>query len=314
MRFLRGYLRLGLGTVASIVGIASGANSLFGGGSGSSGSGPGGTNYQPSGQPQIDQNFQKIIQQLMQSGQQQGATAQPGINAGYAATQPGGPFGNLQALISGYGNTLQNQGTQGQANENALYGAGSQVFQTALDPQNALRNQLQQQVTDASRAGTSARGIGMSGNAAGIENQDVNNFLINWQNQQLHRQLAGLQGMSGAYNAGATQANQVGRDVAGAAGLQNTAALLPFQFANAFSGASQGANQQLAGLTPQLLAYLGYGQTAGNNQFGQQQTGLNNLTTGLGQLGSIFNQPSSPSSFSGDPANLGGYYGGGGGT
>jgi len=287
---------MSLATVASVVGIAAGANSLFGGGSGSGGGGPGGTNYQPSGQPQADQSFQQIMQALMNSGNTQASTAQPGISAGYAATQPGGQFGNLGPLFQQYAQALQSQGAQGQRNAGVLQDAGVNLWQTALDPQNALRNQLQQQVTDASRAGTSARGIGMSGNAAGIENQDVQNFLINWQNQQLGRQAQGLQGLTGAMAGAGNQFNQVGRDLAGAAGMQNTGALLPFQFANAFSGASQGANQQLAGLTPQLLAYLGYGQTAGNNQFGQQQAGLANLNYSLGNLGRIFSgtQPSAP--------------------
>ena len=279
---------MSLATVASVVGIAAGANSLFGGGSGSGG--PGGTNYQPTGQPQADQNFQRIIQQLMASGQQTDATAQPGINAGYAATQPGGQFGNLGNLAQQYGGLLAGQAGQQMQNQQALTGAGNQLYQTSLDPQNALRTQLQQQVTDASRAGTSARGIGMSGEAAGIENQDINNFLMNWQNQQLGRQAQGLQGMVGAYGQAGQQAQGVGRDLTGGLGLQTTGAQMPFNFANLFSGATQGANQQLSSLTPQLLAYLGFGQQAGNNAFGQQQTGLNNLTTGLGQLGNIFQQ------------------------
>lgn len=279
---------MSLATVASIVGIASGANSLFGGGSGSGG--PGGTNYQPTGQPQADQNFQQIIQQLMQSGLGQARTAGPDVNAGYAATQPGGQFGNLQNLFQQFGNQLTGQAGTAQANQGALDAAGNQLFQTSLDPQNALRGQLQQQVTDASRAGTSARGIGMSGEAAGIENQDVNNFLMNWQNQQLGRQAQGLQGMSGAFNAGANQAGQIGQDLTGGSGLMNTGALLPFQFANAFSGANQGANQGLSSLTQPLLNYLGFGQQAGNNVFGQQQSGLRNLTNSIGLLGNIFQQ------------------------
>ena len=283
---------MSLATVASVVGIAAGANSLFGGGSGSGG--PGGTNYQPTGQPQADQNFQQIIQQLMQSGLGQARTAGPGVNAGYAATQPGGQFGNLASLFQQFGNQLTGQAGTAQANQGALDAAGNQLFQTSLDPQNALRGQLQQQVTDASRAGTSARGIGMSGEAAGIENQDVNNFLMNWQNQQLGRQAQGLQGMSGAFNAGANQAGQIGQDLTGGSGLMNTGALLPFQFANAFSGANQGANQGLSSLTPQLLAYLGFGQQAGNNQFGQQQAGLANLNYSLGNLGKIFGSGSQP--------------------
>lgn len=305
MKRLRAFLSLGLGSVASIIGIGSGINSLTGGGL-TGGSGTGGTAYRPTGQPQADTNWQAIISSLLNSGNQQASTIAPGIARGYAAGQPGGQFGNLPTDFSNYAGGLVNQAQQQQRNAGVLQDAGVQAWLTSLDPQNALRNQLQQQVTDASRAGTSARGIGMSGNAAGIENQDVSNFLMQWQNQQLGRQLAGLQGLGGAMNSAAGQFRGVGQDYTGAAGLQNTGALFPFQMANAYTGAAQGGNQQLAGLSPQILGYLGYGQQAGNNAFTQGQVGLNNLTSGLGQLGSIFNQtqPAAPIS------DIGTQYGG----
>lgn len=38
-----------------------------------------------------------------------------------------------------------------------------------------------------------------------------------------------------------------------------------------------------------LLNYLNVGNNAGQNAFGQQQTGLNNLTSGLSQFSNVFN-------------------------
>ncbi len=279
---------MSLATVAAVVGIGAGINSLTGGSlTGGSGSG-GSATYVPTGLGQADTTFQQFLQSLGKNVGSESSTVQPGLQSGYAATQPGGQFGNLGSMLANFAQLLGQGGQTAQQNAGALTGAGNQVFQTALDPQNQLRSQLQQQVTDASRAGTSARGIGMSPEAAGIENQDVSNFLINWQNQQLQRQLSGLQGMGGAYNAAATQGSQAGQDFAGSSGLYNTASLLPFQYANAFTGSQQPINQGFGQILSQIIPYLNSGQGATGQAFQQQQTGLNSLTSGLGQLGKIF--------------------------
>ena len=72
---------------------------------------------------------------------------------------------------------------------------GSKIMDMALDPQNSLYNRTQQQVQEQQRASLAARGLNMSGVGAGIENQGMNNFNIDWQNNQLGR---GVQG-AGAY-------------------------------------------------------------------------------------------------------------------
>jgi hypothetical protein len=74
---------------------------------------------------------------------------------------------------------------------------GQQIMQTAMDPQNALYNRTQQQLTDQIRAGLAARGLNMSGVGQGIEQQGLNNFNIDWQNNLLGRQVQG----AGAYTA-----------------------------------------------------------------------------------------------------------------
>lgn len=82
-----------------------------------------------------------------------------------------------------------------------LIDAGNATYQAGLDPRQALYGRTQQQLQDQTRASDSARGLAMSPYSAGIENKAMSDFNIDWQNQQLSRQLAGLQGMSGANNA-----------------------------------------------------------------------------------------------------------------
>ena len=303
----RAFLTLGLGLgdilggLSSLIGIGSGVKNLIGGNQGGS---KNSNTYVPTGLGTADQTWQQILGQMQGgisgAGQQitpelaQAFQSLLGVNtsgiqpAGNAAGQQYNALANLSQGASG---AMLNQG-QG------LDQAGQQLWQTALDPQNALRDKLQQQVTDASRAGTSARGIGMGGAAAGIENQDVNNFLLNGNNDHLARQAPGLQGYANA-------ANQSGRQYAGGltagalapqyttqgamapfnAGV--TAAGYPMQAANQYTSALSGLNQQYGGLLSSIIPYLNSGQGATNQAFGQGQTGLNNLTTGLNQLGNF---------------------------
>lgn len=77
---------------------------------------------------------------------------------------------------------------------------GQTIMNTALDPQNALYNQLFQQNTDQTRAGLAARGLDTSATGQGIENQSNQNFNLGWQNAQLGRQVEGAgayQGLAG---------------------------------------------------------------------------------------------------------------------
>jgi hypothetical protein len=268
---------MSLATVASVVGIAAGADTLLGGGGGSGGNAAGGT-YVPTGRGQADMTWQQLMPLIAASIQQQQGNISGPVNAAYRATQPGGQFGNLPSTLQGFGNANVNSAGQDQANQGLLSAAGNQTYQTALDPQNALRNQLQQQVTDASRAGTSMRGIGMGGEAAGIENQDVNNFLINWQNQQLGRQLAGLQGMQGSMSASGNLGQQAGTALGQAGQQYNAGAMFPFETAGAYTGAMQGPENAFGQLSPQLLAYLGLGNQASQQGFGNNQLGLPFLT------------------------------------
>lgn len=170
----------------------------------------------------------QVISQLLGAGGGGGG----GAGAGGA---PGGlNLGSLLPLLgvgSGLNTMLNSKPAVDPAMTKALWQAGQQTYQTALDPQSSLYNRTAQQTQDQVRAGESARGITMSPYGAGVEGKAMSDFNIDWQNQQLQRQVQGLQGFSGAGN---TAAN---------AGVANNA-----------------------------------------QAFMQNQTGLNNLTTGLGGL------------------------------
>lgn len=288
---------MSLATVASVVGIATGVNSLTGGnlfGGNSGGTGPGGATYVPQNRPGVDTQWQDIIKQLAPFLTGGAANVQGPLNTGYAATQPGGQWGGVGNFFQQAGNQLQTQANQAGTNQGLLSGAGYNTYLASLDPQNALRDKLQQQVTDASRAGTSARGIGMSGEASGIENNDVNNFLIQWQNQQLGRQLAGLQGMGGAMNASANQGNLAGRSLAGEGQMYTTGMQLPFATANSYLSATNPLFSQFGTLSPQLLSYLGLSNSSTGPLGAAQNQGLTNLAAGLSGLSNSFNQPPAP--------------------
>jgi hypothetical protein len=117
------------------------------------------------------------------------------------------------------GNIEQSQGN--------LYGAGNQVLQLSMDPQNALYNRTAQQLTDQTRAAEYARGIQTSPLGASIEANALGNFNIDWQNQQLARQAQGLSSAQGAYGS--------------AQGFGNS-------YTNAQAGLQAGQNQQYSGL------------------------------------------------------------------
>jgi hypothetical protein len=325
MNRLRLYLTLGLGTVGSIIGIASGANSLLGGGGGAPGTGGGASStYQPGGQPQADQGWQGLLQQFLggqggESGAIQPQIAQafqqllgiPTSGVSQAGQQAGQQYGGLSQLAQQYQQQMQGQAGVNQGAQQNLMNAGNQLWQTAQDPQQQLQQQLQQQVTDSSRANASAAGLGTSAQGVGTENQAMQNFLLNWQNQQLGRQATGLQGMAGAYQGAGQQGQQAGQNLAGSMAFgamqpqytlqqgnvpfqqAQMAAGAPFGYANQYSGAEGALLQQMMGGMGAIDPYLGLGQSASQAGFGQQQTGLNNLTTGLGQFGNQMNNPGS---------------------
>jgi hypothetical protein len=229
--------------------------------------------------------YQAGANQAGQTYQQQGNQAFD--NSGFLNQQGYNNYGTAQGLQSQGQNALN--GFMGVANQtyHALNTAGDQVWQTAQDPQSALYNRSVQQLQDQTGATNSMYGLGSSAAGAGVANQALSNFNIDWQNQQLQRQLSGLQGLAGAYgqgassyaqNAGAGQTaynnafNQAGSyQQLGSANLQN---------ANSMLGTAAGSYLN-AGQVPYQTAQ-GVAATPGNLA-NAAQTNLQNTVYGPSQ-------------------------------
>jgi hypothetical protein len=287
------------------VGIASGVNSLVnsgGGGSPGTPQGAGGGSpfvYQPTGQPQQDTNFQNILNSMYGVGQ-----TQPGqiYNNQAAATNALvtnpfiQPYMNAQAQAGQAAGALAPQ-EMGAGKQ--LFGAGGQVLNTAFDPQQALYNRTQQQITDQSNAINSMYGLSSSPAGAGLTQKALSDFNIDWQNQQLKRQLEGVSGAGRAFAGGADLGNA-------AVSSYGQAGSLPYQgwrtiYGNQFQdfGNQQSALSQSFGLDQATLnniqSYLRLGQSAGANalaqqqqRFGQAQTGADQLGNALGGLSQLY--------------------------
>lgn len=157
---------MSLATVASVVGIAAGANALFGGTGG--GGGFGGTGaYTPSDQPGADTAWQQALQQEQGALGTQNQNLSPQYLSNiFQVNQQAMP--NVQGFYNAAGQQLANESNVNSNAQNMQMGVGNTVWNTAQDPQNALYNQSLQQVQDQSRAASSLRGIGMGGEAAGL--------------------------------------------------------------------------------------------------------------------------------------------------
>lgn len=260
--------------------------------------------YVPTGLPGADQGWQNINGMLQNYY---------GGSAPYIAQQAGGTLSNATQGASQYGPAYQNaanaagqsygnlaQGANSQAGldfatQQQLLNAGQNVYQTALDPQNALYNRTAQQLQDQTGATNSMYGLGSSGAGAGVANQALSNFNIDWQNNQLQRQTQGLQ----AYGQAAGAAGQYGttgmQNMASIPGYQLAAgqtpystnqsiATAPFGLLNQYSGSlSQGVFGPGEGVQNQAIPYMNNGQGA---QAVPYQNAYNNSQALGGALGS----------------------------
>jgi len=209
-----------------------------------------------------------------------------------AAGQAGATAGEFAPFASAAG--MQTLG----AGQQAL-GAGQQIWNTAQDPQSALFNQLQNQVQQQSNVTNSQYGLGASPAGAAVANQNLANFDINWQNQQLARQMQGQNALNaglGAYQNAANAGLGMGQT---GIGLQQQAGALPYQAgqniaANQFGALAQNQAAMQGGLQPyqqninNMDAYLGLGQAAqaqANQQAYQQQLLQQQNIANLAQFG-----------------------------
>ena len=287
----------GLGDATS---LATGISSLAGGGSGGSGQpnstygGNPGT-YIPTDQAGADADYQGIFNQ------------QYPLTTGVTGAVDPPLYQNLQeAYLNPYSATAQSganaagaygTGVLAPGQENAataLYSAGNTVLGTGFDPQNALYNQTLQNVQGQSNVANAQSGV-QGPAAAGITDNNLNNFNIDWQNQQLQRQTQGVQSAGQAYS--------------GASGLGGsaltaltTSSQLPYttytgqlsDLNNAANTYSTGVGTSLApedSLANLLQSYLQLGQSANglaqsgaNSAFNQNQTVGSNIGSALNSL------------------------------
>lgn len=304
------------GVAAGVLGSAAGAAVSSAMSPSSSASGGGSNLYTPTGLSSADQTWQGLLSNMVgqynannlnqyglgslwggiQAGEQYGPGLQNAANASSNA------LNNLAALQGQYSGTLNQQASNAYNTQQNLLNAGQQVYNTALDPQNALYNQLANQQMQQSGATNSMYGLGSSGVGAGIANQNQQNFDINWQNQQLARQATGLGAYTNAAGQGLSYGQLGNADLQGVTNMLQSAAqngltagqlpyntaqgiaALPGQLANTYgSFLNQNVYQPGTGLQSQIIPYLNYGQGATSNAF-------NAASSGAGALGSAVSQ------------------------
>lgn len=244
--------------------------------SGGSGGGGSGSYYVPTGLNSADQSWQQLLQQQLQAQQGiAGTAAQSGYggnyqnNANLAASQ----YYNLPAQ-------LQAQAQQAYGTQQSLLSAGQNVYNLGLDPQNALYNRSVQQLQDQTGATNSMYGLGSSAAGAGVANQALGNFNIDWQNQQLQRAAQGLSAYQGAAQQ-AGQYGQYGTALSEAApGYYLTAGQIPYQTGMTLAGAPLSSAQSIQS---NIIPYLNYGQ-------GAQTIPYNAQTQGAGAAGALVGQ------------------------
>ncbi len=311
--------------------------SLLGGSSSGGGNGGNSPMYMPTGEAAVDQSWQNMYNQQGQIANQTNQQTSPYYGQSLAqgeavnyqpylqgAQQAGNMYGQVgqaaQGQMAGYGQ--QAQTALGQQQQ--MYGAGNQIMQTAFDPQQALYQQTQQQVTDQTRAGQAARGLGNSAEGSMEESNAMSNFDINWQNAQLQRQAQGISSGVAANQAGVQQGNLYGQNqqaglaagntAATAYGLQGQTPMQAQQYAAAQPGTVANQYQQYMagqqGMNTTAMngaqSYMGLGQTAGNANYNAstaQNAANTQLFTQLGTAGvNYFNsQPAQGQAMSQSP-------------
>lgn len=290
------------GAVAGVVGSVAGglvSNAMGGGGGGTSGGGP--SYYVPTGLGTADTGWQNFLSSL--SGQYMnnplGQYGQQSLFGGLAAnTQYAPGYQNAANLAgTGYANAgaaLADLGNFDLATQRQLLGAGRQVFDMGLDPRNALYDRTLNQLTQQTGATNSMYGLGSSAAGAGVQNQALSNFNIDWQNNQLSRALQGLQGYTGAATTGG-QYGQAGANaltlspqytLAGGSTPYTTAqaiAATPGQLGNTYGAyLNQNVYGPAEGIMGQIIPYMNYGQGA---QAVPYQNAQNNAAAWGGAIG-----------------------------
>jgi hypothetical protein len=240
--------------------------------------------YTPTGLGPADTAWQNLL-----SSQQGVYGAGNPYAGGYqgAADYAGNRFWNLGEQAQNVAGIQYAQSDASRQAQQYLQGAGQDIYNLARDPQNALYNRTQQQLTDQVNAGQALRGLGTSAVGGAEYNQAMSNFNIDWQNQQLQRALQGAQGLSGLYGQAGNYGQASAQELAQGLGAYNTGAQafqaagqVPYSTANTIQNNQL---QQAAGIQSQVIPYLNYGA-------GAQAPAFNAANQGAGAAGALVNQ------------------------
>ncbi|WP_106306433.1 hypothetical protein [Paraburkholderia sp. BL18I3N2] len=269
---------------------------------GTSGGSSGGSYYVPTGLATADQTWQGLLSSLNNDYANLDLN-QYGLNSLQAGVQAGQQYGTAYQTAAnnagtGYtnaGTALTGLGNLDLATQQSLLGAGQQVYNMGLDPQNALYARTAQQLQDQTGATNSMYGLGSSAAGAGVANQAMSNFNIDWQNNQLSRAAQGLSAYTGAANtagnygqAGATALTQApGYTLMGGQVPYQTAqtiAATPGNLANTYgSFLNQNVYGPAEGIMGQTIPYMNYGQGAQSVPFQAQSQGAGALGSAVSQ-------------------------------
>lgn len=253
--------------------------------------------YQPINQGAIGNSLYNANTGYMPTAQQYYGMSPNYANSAFQSMYNNPYATGMQAAAGQAGQMAGQMAPAAYAAGQGAMGAGNQILNTAFDPQNALFNQQQHIVQDQSNATNSQYGLGSSGAGAGIANQNLQNFDINWQNNQLARQASGIQAYDAAQNSGLGMMGQGvnAQQQAGALPYNTAQGIATGQFGaiNANQGAMQGAMQPYQQNINNMNAYLGLGQSAqaqANNQAYQQQLMQQQNMMGGAALGTYIGQ------------------------
>jgi hypothetical protein len=233
----------------------------------------------------------------------QGQAATPGWQS-YLSQLTSNPYQTgAQTSANNAGTAYTNVGNAAVGSSANMTNAGNQIYQSGLDPQQALYNQQYQLNQDQTNANQAQRGITNSGYGADLANQSSQEFNTAWQANQLQRQIAGAQGASSAYNS----AGQLG--TSGAASVAQGGAQPLSTYNSGVSNLGQGlgtygsgTNQQSQTALSDIMSYLGLGANQSNQQgqFNNQYWNNQNAYTSVenaqnaamwGDIGNIFTNP-----------------------
>jgi hypothetical protein len=217
-----------------------------------------------------------------------GANTAAGLGMGQALGQygVGQNITGMGGQMAGIGGNLVGLGQSAMAPANA-------VLNTAFDPQSQLYNYLQNQNLQQSQAIEAGAGLATTPYGAGVSALSNQQFNLNWQNQQLARQVQGLGAYTGTLGQAGSLINSGGGLIGAGANTmgagQQLAAAAPGQYYTS-AGLPYGTYNQLGNDQYSNLSQLLNMGASGSNLANLQNTGYSNYLQLGNNANSVANQ------------------------